>query len=40
MDKHAYLIIAHQCDDTYRTLLKMLDDPRNDIYIHYLHSYG
>ena len=34
MNKHAYLIIAHQCDDTYRTLLKMLDDPRNDIYIH------
>lgn len=34
MDKHAYLIIAHQCDDTFRTLLKMLDDPRNDIFIH------
>ena len=26
MDKHAYLIIAYQCDDTYKTLLKMLDD--------------
>ena len=34
MDKHAYLIVAHQCDDTFRTLLKMLDDPRNDIFIH------
>ena len=34
MDKHAYLIIAHRCDDTFKTLLKMLDDSRNDIYIH------
>lgn len=34
MKKHAYLIIAHKDDLTFRTLLKMLDDVRNDIYIH------
>lgn len=32
--KHAYLIIAHKSDLTFQTLLKMLDDERNDIYIH------
>ncbi len=33
-DKHAYLVIAHKCDDTFQTLLCMLDDVRNDIFIH------
>ena len=32
--KHAYLIMAHKDDYTFRTLLPMLDDPRNDIFIH------
>lgn len=34
MKKHAYLVIAHKDDLTFRTLLQMLDDVRNDIYIH------
>ncbi len=34
MQKHAYLIIAHKADLTFHTLLKMLDDKRNDIFIH------
>ena len=33
-NKHAFLIIAHKNDDTFRTLLKLLDDSRNDIFIH------
>lgn len=33
-NKHAYLIIADKDDLTFRTLLQMLDDSRNDIYIH------
>lgn len=32
--KQAYLIIAHKNDLCFETLLKMLDDPRNDIFIH------
>ncbi|MBQ0110815.1 MAG: glycosyl transferase [Oscillospiraceae bacterium] len=32
--KHAYLIIAHKNDFTFYTLLSMLDDRRNDIFIH------
>lgn len=32
--KHAFLIIAHQDDYCFRILLSMLDDVRNDIYIH------
>lgn len=32
--KHAYLIIAHKVDKTLTALLQMLDDPRNDIYLH------
>ena len=32
--KHAYLIIAHKVDLMLITLLKMLDDKRNDIYLH------
>ncbi|MDH5075725.1 beta-1,6-N-acetylglucosaminyltransferase [Clostridium perfringens] len=34
LSKHAYLIIAHKNDLTFNTLLKMLDDKRNDIFIH------
>lgn len=33
-DKHAFLVIAHKDDETLRTLLRTLDDPRNDIFIH------
>ena len=33
-EKHAFLIMAHKDDETFRTLLRMLDDVRNDIYIH------
>lgn len=32
--KHAYLVMAHKDDETLRTLLRTLDDPRNDIFIH------
>lgn len=32
--KHAYLILAHNNFYVFDTLLKMLDDKRNDIYIH------
>ena len=32
--KHAYLILAHQDDLTFRTLIDMLDHPDNDIFIH------
>lgn len=32
--KQAYLIIAHQNDITFRTLVSMLDDENNDIFIH------
>jgi hypothetical protein len=32
--KHAYLILAHACPDQVRKLLAMLDDPRNDLFIH------
>ena len=34
MDKHAYLIIAHNEPEVLRTLLAMLDDVRNDIFVH------
>ncbi|MEC6747643.1 beta-1,6-N-acetylglucosaminyltransferase [Marinilactibacillus sp. XAAS-LB27] len=34
MDKHAYLIMAHEYNETLITLLKALDDVRNDIFIH------
>lgn len=33
-NKQAYLIIAHKADLAFKALLKMLDDPRNDIFIH------
>ncbi len=34
LSKHAYLIIAHKSDLIFNTLLKMLDDKRNNIFIH------
>lgn len=34
VSKQAYLIIAHKDDLVFRTLLAMLDDVRNDIFIH------
>lgn len=34
MGKHAYLIIAHNEFDVLGTLLRMIDDERNDIYLH------
>jgi len=34
MAKHAYLISAHTAFDQLEILLKMLDDPRNDIFLH------
>jgi len=33
-EKHAYLIMAHQDTPVLRTLLKLIDDKRNDIFIH------
>ena len=32
--KHAFLIMAHNEPAVLRTLLAMLDDPRNDVYLH------
>ena len=32
--KHAYMIMAHSNWNQLATLLKLLDDPRNDIYLH------
>lgn len=34
MNKHAYLIIAHKDDLTFRTLLKLIDNEKHDIFIH------
>lgn len=34
MGRHAYLILCHQYDYTLETLIKLLDDERNDIYVH------
>lgn len=34
MDKHAYLIMAHNDDLVFQTLIELLDDERNDIFIH------
>lgn len=34
MYRQAYLIIAHKYDETFKTLLKMLDRDENDIYVH------
>lgn len=33
--KHAYLILAHNEFDLLQQLVAVLDDPRNDIYIHF-----
>ena len=35
MNKHAYLIIAHNEFEVLKLLVKTLDDARNDIYIHF-----
>lgn len=32
--KHAFLVIAHKDDLVFRALISMIDDPRNDIFIH------
>ena len=32
--KHAYLIMAHNEPEILKVLISMLDDPRNDIYLH------
>jgi len=32
--RQAYLIIAHRYDETFKTLLRMLDCDENDIYVH------
>lgn len=34
MYRQAYLIIAHRYDETFKTLLRMLDRVENDIYVH------
>ena len=34
MYRQAYLIIAHRYDETFKTLLRMLDHDENDIYVH------
>lgn len=34
MGKHAYLIMAHGDWYTLKTLLKMIDNARNDIFLH------
>lgn len=34
MGKHAYLILAHKNFGQLRKLIELLDDPRNDIYVH------
>lgn len=34
MSRHAYLIIAHRVDYTLKTLLTLIDDSRNDIFLH------
>ena len=33
-NKHAFLVMAHKDDATFRTLLRLLDDARNDIFVH------
>ena len=34
MIKHAYMIMAHDQFELLSILIKMLDDPRNDIFLH------
>lgn len=33
-NKHAFLIMAHNCKEQLINLIKLLDDPDNDLYIH------
>lgn len=33
-EKQAYMLMAHQCNEMFWTLLRMLDAPWNDIFIH------
>lgn len=33
-EKQAYMLMAHQCNEMFWTLLRMLDVPWNDIFIH------
>lgn len=33
-NKHAYLIMAHNEPEVLSTLIRLLDDPRNDIFLH------
>lgn len=40
MDRHAYLILAHKNPSQLKTLLSLIDDARNDIYIHIDKSAG
>ena len=34
MGKHAYLILAHKYDDLFKTIMKIIDYPENDIFLH------
>lgn len=34
MSRHAYLILAHKNWQQLCTLLTLLDDPRNDVFLH------
>ena len=34
LEKHAYLILAHKSDYVLNSLLRLIDDERNDIFIH------
>ena len=34
VQKHAYLIMAHSCPNQLKKLIELLDDSRNDIYVH------
>lgn len=34
MGKHAFLVLAHKDDYTFHTLLRLIDDSENDIFIH------
>lgn len=33
-DKHAFLVMAHKDNEVLHTLMRVLDDERNDIFIH------
>ena len=32
--KHAYLLLTHQYSKVLEVLVRMIDDERNDIYVH------